>query len=155
VISLHCALTADNAQFVNRAPLARAKPTALLLNTERGGPIDEAALADALAGRLAGAGLDVLSSEPPRPDNPLIGAPNCVITPHIAWASLSARRQLMAATVRNVARSWPATRSTWSTRRPACGARRGACAGPQGGLVATTRRAACARPPTAAPTMLR
>ena len=104
VISLHCALTADNAQFVNRALLARAKPTALLLNTARGGLIDEAALADALAaGRLAGAGLDVLSSEPPRPDNPLIGAPNCVITPHIAWASLSARRQLMAATIRNVA----------------------------------------------------
>ena len=103
VISLHCPLTSDNARFVNRALLARVKPTAFLLNTARGGLIDEAALAEALAAdRLAGAGLDVLSSEPPRPDNPLIGAPHCFITPHIAWASLSARRQLMAATVRNV-----------------------------------------------------
>src|SRR5262245_11006556 len=73
VISLHCPLTADNAQFVNRALLARVKPSALLLNTARGGLIDEAALAEALAsGRLAGAGLDVLSSEPPRSGNPLL-----------------------------------------------------------------------------------
>jgi len=103
VVSLHCPLTADNARFVDAAMLARMKPTALLLNTARGGLIDEAALAAALAaGRLAGAGLDVLSSEPPRPDNPLLSAPNCLITPHLAWASLSARRALMAATVRNV-----------------------------------------------------
>ena len=103
VISLHCPLTADNAQFVNRALLTRVKPSALLLNTARGGLIDEGALAEALAsGRLAGAAVDVLSSEPPRPDNPLLTAPNCIITPHIAWASLPARRQLMAMTVRNV-----------------------------------------------------
>jgi glycerate dehydrogenase len=103
VISLHCPLTADNAQFVDRALLARVKPSALLLNTARGGLIDEAALAEALAeGRLAGAAVDVLSSEPPRADNPLLGAPRCIITPHMAWASLPARRQLMATTVRNV-----------------------------------------------------
>jgi glycerate dehydrogenase len=103
VITLHCPLTPDNAQFVNRDLLARVKPTALLLNTARGGLIDEAALAEALAtGRLAGAAVDVLSSEPPRADNPLLAAPNCLITPHIAWASLAARRTLMAATVRNV-----------------------------------------------------
>lgn len=103
VISLHCPLTADNAQFVNRDLLARVKATAFLLNTARGGLIDEAALAAALAGeRLAGAAVDVLSSEPPRRDNPLVGAPNCIITPHIAWASLRSRRALMAATVRNV-----------------------------------------------------
>jgi glycerate dehydrogenase len=103
VISLHCPLTPDNAQFVNRALLAHVKPTAMLLNPARGGLIDEAALAEALAaGRLAGAALDVLSSEPPPPDNPLLSAPNCIITPHIAWASLAARRRLMMASVRNV-----------------------------------------------------
>ena len=103
VISLHCPLTADTRQLVNRALLARVKPTALLLNTARGGLIDEAALAEALVtGRLAGAAVDVLSSEPPHPDNPLLNAPNCLVTPHIAWASLAARRTLMAATIRNV-----------------------------------------------------
>jgi glycerate dehydrogenase len=103
VVSLHCPLTADNAQFVDRALLARVKPSALLLNTARGGLIDESALAEALAeGRLAGAAVDVLSSEPPRPDNPLLSAPRCIITPHMAWASLPARRKLMATTVRNV-----------------------------------------------------
>lgn len=103
VISLHCPLTADNAQFVDRDLLARVKPTAFLLNTARGGLIDEAALAEALASkRLAGAAVDVLSSEPPRRDNPLLGAPSCIITPHIAWAGLGSRRALMAVTVRNV-----------------------------------------------------
>lgn len=103
VISLHCPLTEDTAGFVNRELLARVKPTALLLNTARGGLIDEGALAAALAAsRLAGAAVDVLSSEPPRPDNPLLGARTCIVTPHIAWASLAARRKLMAATVRNV-----------------------------------------------------
>jgi len=103
VISLHCPLTADNAQFVDAGLLARVQPSALLLNTARGGLIDEAALAAALAnGTLAGAGIDVLSREPRAADNPLSGAPNCIITPHIAWASLAARRTLMAETVRNV-----------------------------------------------------
>ena len=103
VISLHCPLTADNARFVDRALLALVRPTALLLNTARGGLIDEAALAAALAaGRLAGAAVDVLSTEPPHADNPLLGARHCVVTPHIGWASLPARRTLMATTVRNV-----------------------------------------------------
>ena len=103
VVSLHCPLTADNVRFVDAPLLARMKPTALLLNTARGGLVDEAALAAALAsGRLAGAAVDVLSSEPPHGDTPLIGARNCIITPHMAWASLAARRKLMAATVRNV-----------------------------------------------------
>ena len=76
VISLHCPLTADNARFVNRELLARMKPSAFLLNTARGGLIDEVALAAALASkRLAGAAVDVLSTEPPAPDNPLVGAP--------------------------------------------------------------------------------
>jgi glycerate dehydrogenase len=103
VISLHCPLTDDNAQFVDRDLLARVKPTVFLLNTARGGLIDEAALAEALASeRLAGAAVDVLSSEPPRRDNPLLGAPRCIITPHIGWAGLRSRRALMAAAVRNV-----------------------------------------------------
>jgi glycerate dehydrogenase len=103
VISLHCPLTDDNARFVDAALLARLRPGALLINTARGGLIDEPALAAALAeGRLAGAALDVLSQEPPPPDHPLLRAPNCIITPHIAWASLAARQRLMAATVANV-----------------------------------------------------
>ena len=104
VISLHCPLTADNARFVNAALLARVKPDALLLNPARGGLIDETALADALrSGRLTGAAVDVLSSEPPRANNPLLSAPNCIITPHLAWASLTARHTLMSMSVRNVA----------------------------------------------------
>lgn len=104
VVSLHCPLTAANARFVNRDLLQRMKPTAFLINTARGGLIDEPALAAALAaGVLAGAAVDVVSAEPIRPDNPLLHAPRCVLTPHIAWASLAARRRLMQTTVHNVA----------------------------------------------------
>jgi len=103
VISLHCPLTADNAAFVNRELLRRVQPTAFLINAARGGLVDERALAEALnAGRLAGAAVDVVSEEPMRADNPLLGARNCIITPHIAWATLAARRRLMATAVRNV-----------------------------------------------------
>jgi glycerate dehydrogenase len=103
VISLHCPLTADNASFVNRDLLRRVKPSALFINVARGGLVDEAALAEALnAGKLAGAAVDVVSIEPLRADNPLRAARNCIITPHIAWASLAARRRLMATTVKNV-----------------------------------------------------
>jgi glycerate dehydrogenase len=103
VISLHCPLTPQTADLVNRDRLARLKPTALLINTARGKLIVEHDLADALAeGRLAGAGLDVVSVEPIRSDNPLLAAPRCVITPHIAWATEDARRRLMEATVANI-----------------------------------------------------
>jgi glycerate dehydrogenase len=104
VVSLHCPLTPQTAQMVNRERLALMKPTAFLINTSRGQLIDEAALAEALAaGTIAGAGLDVLGSEPPAADNPLLTAPNCFITPHIAWATFSSRRRLLDAAVDNVA----------------------------------------------------
>ena len=103
VVSLHCPLTADNRQFMNAARLARMKPTAFLLNTSRGPLLDEQAVADALnAGQIAGAGLDVLSVEPPKAGNPLLAAKNCLITPHIAWATRSARARLMEVAVENV-----------------------------------------------------
>jgi glycerate dehydrogenase len=103
VVTLHCPLTDANARFVDAALLRRMRPSAFLINTARGGLVDEPALAAALrAGHLAGAALDVVGVEPMREDNPLLHAPNCLITPHIAWASLAARHRLMAATVRNV-----------------------------------------------------
>lgn len=106
VVTLHCPLTADNARFVDAKLLRRMKPNAFLINTARGALIDEPALAQALRdGVLAGAGLDVLSSEPPHADNPLLTAPRCIVTPHVAWATLAARRRLMATAVENV-RAW-------------------------------------------------
>ncbi|MDW8309896.1 MAG: D-2-hydroxyacid dehydrogenase [Verrucomicrobiales bacterium] len=103
VVSLHCPLTPQTQSLVNATRLALMKPTAFLLNTSRGPVVDEQALAAALnAGRLAGAGLDVLSVEPPPPDNPLQGARNCIITPHYAWATGAARRRLMQVTIENV-----------------------------------------------------
>ncbi len=103
VISLHAPLGPENYQVVNAELLALMKPTAYLLNTGRGGLIDEAALRAALeAGQLAGAALDVLSIEPPRVGNILFGAPNCLITPHIAWATREARQRLLDITVENV-----------------------------------------------------
>lgn len=104
VITLHCPLTAENAGLVNREFLGRLKPTAFLINTARGGLVVEQDLAAALkAGQLAGAAMDVVSEEPMRPDNPLRGAPRCLITPHMAWASLAARRRLMQTTAQNIA----------------------------------------------------
>jgi len=103
VVSLHCPLTDATRHLVNAARLARMKPTAFLLNTSRGPLVDEAALAAALnAGQIAGAGLDVLSTEPPRADNPLLAARNCIITPHQAWATRAARARLMSIAVSNV-----------------------------------------------------
>lgn len=104
VISLHCPLTAENEGFVNRELLARMKPDALLINTARGALINEVDLAMALEeGRLGGAALDVLSAEPVKDDNPLLHAPRCLLTPHIAWASQAARVRLMEQTAANIA----------------------------------------------------
>lgn len=103
VVSLHCPMTAENREFVNRDLLATMKPSAFLINTSRGGLIQEADLADALnRGILAGAGIDVLSTEPPTSMNPLLTAHNCIITPHIAWASFEARGRLLASVIENI-----------------------------------------------------
>lgn len=104
IISLHCPQTPTNTGFVNRALLATMKPTALLINTARGGLIVEQDLADALEkGVLAGAAVDVVSAEPVKADNPLLRAPRCLITPHIAWSSLPARQRLTAVSAENIA----------------------------------------------------
>jgi glycerate dehydrogenase len=103
VVSLHCPLTETNRHLVNRDRLRLMKPTAFLINTSRGPLIDEEALAEALnQGRLAGAGLDVLATEPPAENHPLYTAKNCYITPHIAWATRSARQRLMDIAVSNL-----------------------------------------------------
>lgn len=96
VVSLHCPLTPETAGLVNAKRLTLMKPTAFLVNTARGGLVVEADLAAALdAGTIAGAGLDVLSIEPPPADNPLLSARNCIITPHVAWATRNARARLI------------------------------------------------------------
>lgn len=103
-ISINCPLTPENTGFMNKAAFARMKPTAFLVNTGRGPLVNEQDLADALnAGMIAGAGLDVLSVEPALPDNPLVGAKNCYITPHIAWATFEARSRLMQIAADNLA----------------------------------------------------
>ncbi|HEX5483703.1 MAG TPA: D-2-hydroxyacid dehydrogenase [Terriglobia bacterium] len=95
-VTLHCPLTPESRGLINAERLRLMKPSAFLVNTSRGGLVVEQDLADALnEGRLAGAALDVLSSEPPAPENPLLTAKNCIITPHLAWATQEARRRLM------------------------------------------------------------
>lgn len=103
ILTLHCPLTPDTKKMINADSLNLMKDGAILINTGRGGLVDEQALAMALKnGKLAAAGLDVLVSEPPVPDNPLLGLDNCFITPHIAWATREARIRLMNQAVSNV-----------------------------------------------------
>ena len=103
IVSLHCPLTDDTRNLINTATLALMKPTALLINTSRGPLIHEADLTSALHHhRIAGAALDVLSAEPPPPDHPLLTAPNCLITPHQAWATRAARQRLLETAAANV-----------------------------------------------------
>lgn len=104
VVTINCPQTPENTRFVNSRLLGCMKPNAYLINVARGGLVNEADLADALrAGRIAGAGLDVVEHEPMLADNPLLSAPNCIFTPHIAWASLAARRRLTGMVAANVA----------------------------------------------------
>jgi glycerate dehydrogenase len=103
VVSLHCPLTPESQGMIHRGSIERMKPSALLINTARGPLIVEQDLADALnSGRIAGAGLDVLSIEPPVQKNPLVTAKNCIVTPHIAWATKEARERLLNVAIDNV-----------------------------------------------------
>lgn len=103
VVSLHCPQTAENARMIDAGALAQMKDGAILLNTARGGLLDEQAVADALrSGKLLAAGMDVVSAEPIHADNPLLTAPNCFLTPHIAWAPLETRRRLQAISAENL-----------------------------------------------------
>lgn len=103
VVTLHCPLTDENHRFVNRSLLAQMKKNAILINAARGALVDERDLAEALnSGHLAGAVVDVVSTEPIAADNPLLSARNIAITPHLAWATREARRRLMASTTENI-----------------------------------------------------
>ncbi len=103
VLSIHCPLTPSTQGLVDLRRLSLMKPSAILINTSRGPVVDEDALAAALNdGRLYAAALDVMSSEPPASDNPLITARNCFITPHIAWASSEARGRLFSIALNNL-----------------------------------------------------
>ena len=103
VVTLHCPLTDENHRFVNRSLLAQMKKNAILINAARGALVDERDLAEALnSGRLAGAVVDVVSTEPIAVDNPLLSARNIAITPHLAWATREARSRLMASTAENI-----------------------------------------------------
>ena len=103
VISLHCPLTKENEKFINRQTIARMKDGVMIVNTARGQLIDEEALRDALlCGKVSGAAVDVASAEPIRAENPLLGLPNCIITPHIAWAPKESRQRLMDVAVSNL-----------------------------------------------------
>ena len=102
-LSLHCPLFAENTKMVNAEFIGKMKDGAFLINTARGGLLDEQAVADALAaGKLAGAAVDVVSEEPMKPYNPLLTAPNCIITPHIAWAPKESRQRLLNCCVENI-----------------------------------------------------
>jgi glycerate dehydrogenase len=103
IVSLHCPLNQDNFEFVNKEVLASMKRKAFLVNTSRGGLVNENDLAEALNHEtIAGAALDVLSTEPPSENNPLLHAKNCLINPHVAWATFESRSRLMKTVVNNV-----------------------------------------------------
>lgn len=103
IITCHCPLTAETKGLINKEAIAKMKKTAILINTSRGPVVDDEALANALNNEdIAGAGLDVLTVEPPSPNNPLLSAKNCIITPHIAWAGYETRERLLGILEENI-----------------------------------------------------
>jgi len=103
VVSLHCPLTPETAEIINKDTLAKMKDGAILLNTARGGVVNEADVRSALeSGKLRGFAADVVSREPILPDNPLLHAPNCILTPHMAWAPLEARKRILASVTQSI-----------------------------------------------------
>ena len=103
VVTLHCNLTPENTGMINKDSIAKMKDGVILINNARGQLINEQDVADALnSGKMAAAGLDVVYTEPIRPDNPLLGAKNCILTPHISWAPKESRQRIMDTTVENV-----------------------------------------------------
>ena len=102
-ISLHCPLSAENEKMINEAAIAKMKTGAVLINTARGGLLDEEAVKSALvSGKLGGAAVDVVSEEPMKASNPLLTAPNCIVTPHMAWAPKESRQRLLDCVVQNI-----------------------------------------------------
>lgn len=96
IVSLHCPLTPDTTGLINEEFISKMKKSAIVINTSRGPAVDEKALADAInSGRIYGAGVDVLSTEPPKQDNPLLSCERCFITPHVAWAGYETRVRLL------------------------------------------------------------
>ena len=103
VVSLNCPSTKENRHIINAGTIAKMKDGAILINDARGDPVDEQALADALkSGKIRGAGLDVVEKEPFGPENPLFDAPNCVVTPHIAWSPVESRQRMADAMIDTV-----------------------------------------------------
>ena len=102
-VSLHCPLFPETEKLINEETISKMKDGAFLINTSRGGVLDEQAVADALrSGKLAGAAVDVVSQEPMKEENPLLTAPNCIISPHIAWAPTESRQRLLDCVVENI-----------------------------------------------------
>ena len=102
-VSLHCPLFPETAKLINRETIAKMKDGAILINTSRGGLLDEGDVKDALvSGKLRAAAVDVVSEEPMLRDNPLLTAPNCIITPHMAWAPIESRQRLLDCVVENI-----------------------------------------------------
>lgn len=103
IISLHCPLTAENTELINAGTIAQMKDGVTLINTARGGLLNEQDVADALrSGKLKAAAVDVVSSEPIKKNNPLLTAPNCIITPHMAWAPIESRQRILDCTVSSI-----------------------------------------------------
>ena len=103
VVSLHCPLFPETTNLIDAAAITKMKDGAILLNTSRGPVIDEAAVAEALrSGKLRGAAMDVVTAEPIDPENPLLSAPNCIITPHMAWAPMETRQRILDVTVESI-----------------------------------------------------